>query len=213
MITQPNMRRDHPKRFGVFAVLPLPDVDSTLREIEYALDTLKTDGVTMFTNHAGIYPGDKRFAEVFQELNRRKAVVFFHPDECANAPRLGGIPAASLEFPFDTTRAIASLLYSGTLTRCRDVSYIFTHAGGTVPFLAERIARLTMKPQLRDMVPDGAIPTLQRLYYDTAVSVNERTMTPLLNLVKPSNILFGSDYPNAGEPPSRPMFAISRKSG
>src|SRR5208282_4146085 len=67
---------DHRGRFGGFASLPLPDVDGALAEIAYALDTLKLDGVVMLTNFNGVYLGDKRLDPVFDELNRRGAVVF-----------------------------------------------------------------------------------------------------------------------------------------
>jgi predicted TIM-barrel fold metal-dependent hydrolase len=194
------LKRDHPGRFGMFAVLPLPDVDASLREIEYVLDALKGDGFGLLTNYSGKYPGDALFAPVFDELNRRKAVVFFHPTMAGYGRYFPEIPAPSLEFPFDTTRAITSLLYSGTLARCRSVRFIFSHAGGTVPFLAERIARLIIRPEFRSTAPDGVLAEFARLYYDTALAANPLCFSPLRQLVSTSNILFGSDYPHAGEP-------------
>jgi predicted TIM-barrel fold metal-dependent hydrolase len=133
-------------------------------------------------------------------LNRRKAVVFFHPNVAPCSACLGEIPAATLEFPFDTTRAVTSLLYSGTLARCPDIRFIFSHAGGTIPFLAERISRLAVRPEFKAKVPNGVIPEFRRLYYDTALSANWFAFRSLLQLVKISNILFGSDYPFAPEP-------------
>jgi predicted TIM-barrel fold metal-dependent hydrolase len=194
------MRSDFKGRFGVFAALPLPDVDGSLREIEYAMDVLKADGFGLMTNYAGRYPGDAAFAPVFDELNRRKAVVFFHPNTSPCSTCLGEIPPATLEFPFDTTRAVTSLLYSGTLARCQDIKFIFSHAGGAVPFLAERISRLTARPDFKAKVPNGVIPEFQRLFYDTALSANSYAFKSLLELVKVSQVLFGSDYPFAPEP-------------
>ena len=193
-----DLRRDHPTRFGIFAHLPLPDVEACLKEIEFACDTLKADGFALSTNYDGKYPGDIQFRPVFEELNRRKAVVFFHP----NYPTYGTMPvefpAPTLEFPFETTRAIGSLLYGGTLARSHDVSFIFPHAGGTLPYLADRLARMAMKPEFKQQVPNGVLPELERLYFDVALSANKRVFGALLNLVKPANVLFGSDYPHAG---------------
>ena len=194
-----SIRRDHPGRFGVFASLPLPDIDASLAEIEYALDTLKADGIGLLTSYGDRYPGDPAFAQVFDELNRRGAVVYFHPTDAPCSQCLPEIPAATLDFPFDTTRAVVSLLYSGTFARCRDIRFVFSHAGGTVPFLAERIARLGARPGFRETVPNGVLPELERLYYDTALSANWLAFRSLLELVTPDKVLFGSDYPFAPE--------------
>jgi predicted TIM-barrel fold metal-dependent hydrolase len=193
------LRRDHPGRFGMFASLPLPNVEASLREIEYAFDMLKADGIGLMTNCDGRYPGDAAFAPVFDELNRRKAVVYFHPTSAPCSNCLSEIPAATLDFPFDTTRAVTSLLFGGTLARCPDIKWIFSHAGGTVPFLADRIARLVVKPDFKAKVPNGVMSELQKLYYDTALSANARIFAALLGLVAPTQILFGSDYPFAPE--------------
>ena len=194
-----SIRLDHPGRFGVFACLPLPDVDASLAEIAHALDTLKADGIGLLTSYGDRYPGDAAFQPVFDELNRRRAVVYFHPTNAPCSQCLPEIPAATLDFPFDTTRAVVSLLYSGTFARCRDIRFIFSHAGGTVPFLAERIARLGARPGFREMVPNGVLPELERLYYDTALSANWLAFRSLLELVTPDKVLFGSDYPFAPE--------------
>jgi 6-methylsalicylate decarboxylase len=194
------MRDSHPGRFGMFASLPIPDIDGCLREIAYALDELKADGISLLTNHHGKYPGKSQFAPVFDELHRRHAIVHFHPAEApeSNPYRLP-IPAATLDFPFETTRAIASLLISGTLTRCRNIRFIFSHAGGAIPFLAERIVRLEMRPEFRDKLPDGAMFELKRLFFDTALSANVLIFSSLLKFVSHEQVLFGSDYPYAPE--------------
>ena len=193
------LRRDHPRRFGVFAGLPLPDIDASLAEIRHALDELKADGIGLMTNYGSKYPGDPAFAPVFDELDRRGTVVYFHPTTATCNQCQPEYPPATLDFPFDTTRAITSLLYGGTLARCRNIKWIFSHAGGAVPFMAERIARLAARPQYKEKVPNGVLPELKRLYYDTALSANWLAFRSLLELVVPQQVLFGSDYPFAPE--------------
>jgi 6-methylsalicylate decarboxylase len=194
------MKRDFPGRFESFAVLPLPEIDLSLREIEYAFDTARAKGVGLLTNYGGRYPGDPAFAPVFDELNARKAVVFFHPIAAAYGVCLPEIPVPTLEFPFETTRAIVSLLNAGGFGRWRDIKFVFSHAGGAVPFLAERIARLKVRPEFRERVPDGAVVELARLYYDVALSANHFAFDPLRRLAGMGHIVFGSDFPHAGEP-------------
>lgn len=190
----------HPGRFGVFATLPLPDIDGSLAEIGYALDRLGADGIGLLTNYGGLYPGDAVLAPVFDELNRRSAVVYFHPTT-SGAPCncVAGVPAATLDFPFDTTLAITSLLFGGTFSRCQNIRFVFSHAGGTLPFLAERVRRLERRPEFREKVPNGVMAELQRLNFDTALSANRFAFSALLELVACERVLFGSDYPFAPE--------------
>ncbi|MBL6456652.1 amidohydrolase [Belnapia sp. T6] len=193
------LRRRFPGRFGFFAILPLPDVAGSLDEIAHSLDVLGADGLCLMTNYDGRYPGEAEFAPVFAEVDRRGALAFFHP--CVGPGPLvpPGIPAATLEFPFDTTRAVASLLFSGVLARHRRMRCVFSHAGGTVPFLAQRMARLERRPEFRAQVPEGAMAELRRLYVDVALSANPLAFGPLLQVIPPEQILFASDYPFAPE--------------
>lgn len=192
------MREEHRGRFGSFASLPLPDIDASLAEIGYALDVLHADGICLLTNYAGVYLGDVALDPILAELDRREAVVFVHPTEgpCAC---LNGLPPASLEFPFDTTRAIANLLYKGAFARFPNIRFIFSHAGGALPFLADRLARLERRPDFKTHVPDGALTYLTRLFYDTALSTSALTLKGLLAFAGERQILFGSDYPHAPE--------------
>jgi predicted TIM-barrel fold metal-dependent hydrolase len=189
--------RDYPRRFGAFAILPLPDIDASLRELEYALDTLNLDGVVLLSSVDGWYLGDPLFDVLFTELNRRKAIVFLHPTLPAiNSALKLDLPPFLIEFVFDTTRAVTNLLYSGTLERCPEIRIIAAHAGGTVPFLAYRIS---MGQIMLSGVPQGALTYLKQLHYDTALSANPNALRSLLELVDTSQIHFGSDYPFAPE--------------
>jgi 6-methylsalicylate decarboxylase len=191
------MVKDYPGRFGLFAALPLPDQDGSLREIAYALDVLKADGFALVSSYDNAWPGDPTFAPVFEELNHRKAIVFIHPAVPGCCGHLmPGIPASTIEFLFDTTRAITSLLVNGTFSRFPDIRFIFCHAGGTMPMLAARTNAFVQRHQeIADRVPKGVSYELKKLYYDVANSTNPSSMAALMNLVPSSQILFGSDFP------------------
>ena len=191
------LRQDHPGRFGFFAAIPLPDTEGSLREIAYALDVLKADGIGLFTSYDGKYLGDAAFVSVFEELNRRKAVVYTHPVVPACCTKLvKGVSPGSIEFATDTTRTIASLLFGdgGTAFRCPDIRFIWSHSGGTLPFLIGRLIReQVVKKDPR--MPDGPVPIVQRYYYEIAQGNLPGQFAALLKLVPVSQIMFGSDFP------------------
>jgi predicted TIM-barrel fold metal-dependent hydrolase len=191
------MNRDHKGRFGLFAAMPLPDIDGTLKEIEYALDTLKAEGVGLMTNYGDKWPGDPLFAPVFAELNRRKAVVYFHPNTPNCCGRLvPGTTPSLIEWPYDTGRAVVSLLFGGALARYPDIKFIFSHAGGPLPALSGRIANASKnRKDLAEIAPHGILAELAKLHYDTANAYTAPSMAALLKLVPVSQVLFGTDYP------------------
>jgi predicted TIM-barrel fold metal-dependent hydrolase len=189
---------DHKGRFGLFAQLPMPYVDETLKEIEYALDTLKADGVGFMTSYGDKYLGDAAFAPVWEELNRRKATVFTHPIEpkCCSA-NLAGFDARYFEYGTDTTRTIASLIFNRTAERCPDVNFIFCHGGGTVTALTDRFTVQLVQgdAKYKGFTAEGVLAQLQRFYYDTAQASNPIAMASLTKLVAMSQIVYGTDYP------------------
>jgi predicted TIM-barrel fold metal-dependent hydrolase len=188
------MIKDYPGRFGLFATLPLPDVDGALREIEYAFDTLKADGACVLSSYGGKYLGNPTFAPVMDELNRRKVVAFCHPfcAACGTQTVLSDGQNRGVEFVFDTTRTIVSLLSTGTVTRCPDIRFIWSHGGGTVPYITTRIAGAAQQ------LPRGLIYELQKFYYDTAQAFSPYTLPSFNKLVPASHILFGTDFPLGG---------------
>lgn len=189
---------DHRGRFGLFAVLPLPDVDGSLREIEYALDTLKADGFGLLTSYGNAWLGDASFAPVLDELNRRKAVVYVHPtDPACCSGLLPRVPNQMLEYPMDTMRTITSLIVSETATRCPDVRFIFSHAGGPLIGVAGRLLGAEMSADNLAKVPEPSsrLHHLRRFYYDTAAATNPVNMPALKTLVGVSQIVFGTDAP------------------
>jgi len=184
-------------RFGMFAAMPMPSVEGTLREIGYALDTLKADGIGLLTSYGDKWLGDPTFSPVLEELNRRRAVVYTHPTTADCCGRLiPDVPDSVIEWGTDTTRTIASLVFSGAAARFRDLTLIFSHGGGTLPFLTERFTRLPLaNAQLAARVPDGVEHELKRFYYDTAQAAHPYALASLTKLVPASHIVFGSDFP------------------
>jgi len=183
----------HPGRFGFFAVIAPPDIEGSLNEIEYALDVLKADGVALLSNYDGRWLGDAAFRPVMSELNRRNTVAFVHPPLAFECRTLPGIRSQILEAPFDTTRTIVSLLLNGVLSSCPDIRFIFAHGGGTIPFLAGRVAALTDTSD--DIQHDQVLDQLRRLYFDTALVMNEPALAALMTFSAPSRILLGTDAP------------------
>jgi predicted TIM-barrel fold metal-dependent hydrolase len=193
------LMHDHPTRFGLFAAMPLPDVDGTLKEIEYAYDTLKADGVGLFTSYGDTWLGNPAFRPVMEELNRRNAVVTVHPtaaDCCRTLAYAPGVGPGSIEYGTDTTRAITAVAFSGDAARFRNIRFIWSHAGGTAPFLAGRIDGAS--GAAKAAMPDGFIAELRRFYYDTAGAANRGALASLTTLVPARQIVFGTDFPPGG---------------
>ena len=192
------LAKDHPGRFGVFAMLPMPNVTETLKEIEYAFDTLKVDGIGMMTDYGDKWLGYEEFAPVWEELNRRKAIVYTHPTGancCVNLVR--GVPEATVEYGADTTRTIANLIFSGTSAKYPNINWIFSHGGGVLSSVAERfrIQMVNTPPYKGKFTKETVDKELKRFYYDTAQVSNEVTIKAMANLVGVSQIVFGTDYP------------------
>jgi 6-methylsalicylate decarboxylase len=191
------MARDYPGRFGVFAALPMTDIDGSLAEIAHVYDVLKVDGIGLLTSYGDKYPGHVSFAPIFKDLNRRKAVVFIHPSTANCCRRVQPeIPDSAVEYPFDEVRCITSLLFSGTFSKFADIRFIFTHAGGPLPVLAARLEQQMRHPEIAARIPNGIPYELRKLHYEVANStVSPSAMAALTALVPPSQLLFGTDFP------------------
>jgi 6-methylsalicylate decarboxylase len=186
----------HPTRFGMFVALPLPDIDGTLEELEYGLDGLKADGVGMYTSYHDKWLGDPAFDPVFAELNRRRAVIYVHPatpDCCRNL--LPGVADSAIEYGTDTTRAITRMVFSGAAQRFPDLRMIWSHAGGTMPFLIERFVRMAQQRDYAALLPQGFMPEARRFFYDTAQVANHTALACAREVIPDRNFVFGSDFP------------------
>jgi len=205
---------DYRGRFGSFAALPLwyPDNDGCLREIEYAADTLKADGFAMYTSHWERYVGDPSYMPVYEELNRRKSIVFVHPHApqcCENLGVSKNVAATIVEYGADTTRAIANVIFSGLSKKLPNITWVFSHSGGMMPFVIERFFNGGLSAEIvpgivtkgQDGRPREGYPTgndvlaeLRKFYYDTAQSSNPVAQTALRQVVPVSQIVYGTDY-------------------
>ncbi|KIV85319.1 hypothetical protein PV11_01023 [Exophiala sideris] len=205
-----DLKRQRPDQFGFFASLPLSDVEGCLKEIPRALDELNADGFTVMTNFYGSYLGDKAFDPIFDELNRRKAVVFMHPttpclkDGTAATP-LPDFPRPVFEFLFDTARAVMNLFLSGTVSRCPNITFLVPHVAGALPPLINRFsgfAAAVKMPGIDSAVnPQWVKERLNtQFYFDSAGWAFPEQMKGFLEYVTPNRLLYGSDFPFTQQP-------------
>jgi predicted TIM-barrel fold metal-dependent hydrolase len=190
------LMKDHPRRFGLFASVPLPDVDGALQEATYALDTLGADGVVLFSNAGGRYLGDPAFEVLWAELDRRQAVVFVHPNQ-PDLPMLDGTPAPLVDYPFDTTRSAIDLVLKGVMRRYQNVRVILSHGGGFLPYAAYRFSVLTSMVTEPGRDAEELMEDMRRFYFDTALTPSPTALPALLAFARPGHILYGSDWPYA----------------
>jgi predicted TIM-barrel fold metal-dependent hydrolase len=187
--------QQHPSKFGFMGGIPMPDIDGTLREIEYAYDTLKADAIGIYSNdNRGRWPGDPYFEPMWQELNRRNAIVYTHPlaPPCCRDLKYG--PAASMvEFDFDVTRAVASIVVNGVMYRYPKIRFITVHSGGAVPMLAGRM-KDRIPQGAEKYLPNGLYAELRKWYYDIAHASFPWPFAAMKAFMPESQILFGTDY-------------------
>ncbi|KAH7137419.1 aminocarboxymuconate-semialdehyde decarboxylase [Dactylonectria estremocensis] len=199
------LKKNDPQHFGFFASLALQDFEGSLLEIPHVFKNLNADGVTVMTNLHGSYLGHKDFDPIFNELNRRHAIVFIHPttpclSSGTHATPIAHVPRPMFEFLFDTARAVINLFLSGTVSRCPNITWLVPHCGGAFPPLINRFASIAPIVGLT-----GADPNLNpkwvkeqlnnRFYFDTAGFAFPEMIKGLLEYVTVDRILFGSDFP------------------
>jgi predicted TIM-barrel fold metal-dependent hydrolase len=189
---------DHKGRFGLFAPLNMLDADSSLKDAEYALDQAHADGIGLQSSYNGVYLGDESYNPIWEELNRRKAVVFVHgPNSaCCSAIKDGpGMFGSVVEVTFDVTRTCASLLTSGALQKYPNIQWIIAYGGGTLPFVAGRINNFIEKMKnAKELAPNGVYNELKKFHVDTVNVTNQASMSAITKFLPISNILYGTDY-------------------
>jgi predicted TIM-barrel fold metal-dependent hydrolase len=189
---------DHKGRFGLFAPLNMLDTDSSLKEAEYAFDQAHADGIGLQSSYNGVYLGDDSYKPIWEELNRRKAVVFVHGpnNACCSAIKDGpGMFGSIVEVTFDVTRSCASLLTSGALVKYPNIQWIIAYGGGTLPFVAGRINNFIEKMKnAKEIAPNGVTAELQKFHVDTVNVTNASSMAAIMKFLSPSHILYGTDF-------------------
>lgn len=208
-------------QLGAFATLPLPDVDAACREAGRALDVLGLDGVGILTGYEGRYLGEPEYDPLLEELDQRAAVVLVHPAAHPSIAHIHlGVPNFMLEYPFDTTRAAVNMIFADVLDRFPNIRFILSHGGGTLPYLAWRVATIAMRQLsqppvrerfLRDRYPNALTARhevvtadlvkqlMKRFWYDVALTADDPQLAALTGLADADRILFGSDWPYAYE--------------
>lgn len=197
-----SLRDDNPTN-GFFATLPsLEHTHLVLQEISYAFDVLKADGVTLFTSYATPqgYLGHPEYVPVWEELNRRKAVVFIHPINNVAAVYFDErLPMPAFDWPHETGRTAMDMILNRRLQQFPNVKIILSHGGGTLATLIQRATMVALPEFGEVMTADGIISQAKQFYFDTALAGSQEVFPMILKFAEPGHLLFGSDFPHAPE--------------
>lgn len=196
------LKARYPGRFMFCAALPLPDVESALREAKYALETLGADGVKLATNSYGQYLGDPALDTLMAYLDAQNAVIILHPHKpsAVNAQLIADVPMASYEYLSETTRTILNMIAHNVLVRYPHLKVVVPHCGSFLPNALPRFrSLLPVMIKQGYMQPVDVDANLSRLYYDLAGAPTDEVIDALLTITTPDHILYGSDYPYAAE--------------
>ena len=197
-----SLRDKYPRKFGFFATLPsLDDMEACVSEIAYCLDVLEADGVTLLTSYDGKYLGHPVLRPIWDELDRRAAVVFIHPtaDLHAGALKEPWLPPPFIDFPHETTRTAVHLIVSDTIREHPKCRIILSHGGGTLPYIATRIAHQSAESKFMQKPADQFLEEAQSFYFDLALTTYNYPLSLLRSFAKKDHILYGSDFPFARE--------------
>ena len=197
-----SLRDEYPSKFGFFISLPsLDDMPGCLEEIKYGFDVLKADGVMLLTSYGKRYLGYPDFRPLWKELDRRAAVVFIHPtaDFHGGGLKEPWFPPPLLDFPHETTRTAVHLIISNTVRDHSNCKIILSHGGGTLPYVASRLAYQTAEMQYIQKSAEEFIDEAKSFYFDLAFTSFTYPFDLLLQFARKDHILFGSDYPFVGQ--------------
>ena len=194
-----DLRNQHPGKLGFFATLPsLEDSQACIDEIQYSIETLRADGVNLLTSYGGKYLGHPDFQPIWRQLNGLAAVVFVHPglegmEKAIQEPHT--LPSPIFDWTHETTRTAAHLIMTNTLTTYSACKIILSHGGGTLPYVAHRVAHLSASFRLMDKSAESFLTEASTFYFDLAFAGYQGPLKLLLDFAQPGHVLYGSDYP------------------
>ena len=191
-------KQNHPDRFLWCAALPQPDIEASIDEAVFALDSLGADGIKLATSVDGVYLGDSIYEPLMKVLDVREAVVILHPvkPDPVNESTFTGGPIFVYEYPAETTRAVLNMVAHNVMTRYPNIKVVVPHSGSFMPYAVPRLKGgypLLLKQGITE--PIDIYGNLSKLYYDLAGGPSVQAIRMLLTVLAPDHIMYGTDYP------------------
>ena len=181
------------EEIGYFACLPLPNIEASIEELRYALDSLDADGIKLASNSRGLYLGDKTLEPLMEEMNKRNTICVIHPSrpEPIKEGLFSSYPVPLYEFIADTTRAVLNLIGNGVIIRYPNIKWIIPHCGSFLPNIYNRFIGISKVLDLDIDIKES----FNRLYYDLSGLTSKEVLDLLLSITTTDHLLYGSDYP------------------
>jgi aminocarboxymuconate-semialdehyde decarboxylase len=192
-------QKKYPDRIRFMCSLPWQHPKLAVAELKRACDELGAVGVMVLANIDGVSLTDKRFSPVWKEIDRRGLPVLVHPSAPPGTAELDVMRynlIASVGFMFDTSLAVARMIFDGFFDRYPDLKLIAAHGGGTLPYIAGRLdICFENMPACRERISTRPSSYLKKIYYDSVVFQQE-SLELALKVGGTGNVLYGSDYPH-----------------
>lgn len=188
--------REHPGRFEALAMLPMTDIDRAIRVLDDAQGELGAKGIMILSNIDGVPLDDARFEPFWEKANEERLLVYVHPT-VPDAPH-HDVQALSIAIGFfaESTLALARLAYSGVFHRYPRIRWVFSHLGGTAPFMLPRFDSYWRQfEDIRENCPEPPSSYIKGLVFDTATT-HQPAITCAAETVGVDRLVFGSDYPH-----------------
>jgi len=191
--------RQYPERIRFMCSLPWQHPKLALAELRRACDELGAVGVMVLANIDGASLTDNKFSSVWKEIDRRGLPVLVHPSAPPGTAELDVMRynlIASVGFMFDTSLAVARMIFDGFFDRYPDLKLIAAHGGGALPYIAGRLdICFANMPACRERISSPPSSYLKKIYYDSVV-FQQDSLDLALKVGGDANVLYGSDYPH-----------------